>query len=90
MSNADRTVTLTWKDISDADLRAALAGAKSGSDPAAAMRLIEYFHRRIHDNLPYDQTILLEFLDHVFGGIIEGRKPGDALGLEPHSATDPH
>ncbi len=87
-SDADRTVTLTWKDISEAELRAALAGVKAGSDPAASMKLIEYFHRRIHDNLPYDQTILFEYLDHVFGRIIDGQPPDRALGFERRAATE--
>ena len=80
-SDVDRTVKLTWKEVSDADLRAALAGAKDGSDPAASMKLIEYFYRRIHDNLPYDQTILFEYLDHVFGRIVEGERRTH-VGLE--------
>lgn len=81
-SDVDRTVKLTWKDISEAELRAALAGAKSGSDPAASMKLIEYFYKRIHDNLPYEQTILLEYLDHVFGRIVDGQPADRAFGFE--------
>jgi hypothetical protein len=77
----DRTVKLTWKDISEAELRAALADAKGGSDPRASLRLIEYFHRRIRDNLPYDQTILFEYLEHAFGRIIDGEPADRALGL---------
>jgi len=87
-SDVDRTVKLTWQDVSEAKLRAALAGAKSGSDPAAAIKLIEYFYRRIHDNLPYDQTILFEYLDHVFGGIVDGRTADSAFGLERRSAKE--
>lgn len=81
-SDVDRTVKLTWKEVSEAELRAALASAKGGSDPAAAMKLIEYFYRRIHDNLPYDQTILFEYLDHALGGIVDGRAADSAFGLE--------
>lgn len=87
-SLADTTVKLTWKDISDAELRAALARVKGGSDPAASMKLIEYFHRRIHDNLPYDQTILLEYLDHVFGGVVAGQPLERAFGFEPRAAQE--
>jgi len=81
-ADADRTVKLTWKDISDAELRAVLASVKGGSDPAASMKLIEYFYRRIHDNLPYDQTILFEYLDHVFGRIVDGQPADRAFGFE--------
>ncbi len=87
-SDADRTVKLTWKDISEAELRAALAGVKSGSDPAASMKLVEYFHKRIHDNLPYDQTILFEYLDHVFGRIVDGQPPDRAFGFERRAAAE--
>lgn len=80
MSDADRTVKLTWQEISDADLRLALAGVKAGSDPAAAIKLLEYFYRQIHGNLPFDQVILLEYLDCVFGRIVEGQEPNRVLG----------
>ncbi|MFZ2158296.1 MAG: hypothetical protein WAV72_19560 [Bradyrhizobium sp.] len=85
-ADADRTVKLTWKDISDAELRAILADAKNGGDPAAAMKLIEYFYKRIHDNLPYDQTILLDYLVHGFGGILDGQSADRAFGLERRTA----
>lgn len=81
-SDADRTQTLTWKELSEAELRTALAAMKSGADPAASMKLIEYFHRRIHDSLPYDQTILFEYLDHVLGAIVAGQAADRAFGLE--------
>lgn len=81
MSDADRTVKLTWKEISDTELRLALAGVKSGADPAAARKLLEYFYRQIHGNLPFDQVILLEYLDSVFGRIVEGQRPDRVLGF---------
>lgn len=87
-ADADRTVKLTWKDISESELRAALSGAKTGTDPAAAMKLIEYFHKRIHDNLSYDQTILFEYLVHAFGGIVDGQSADRALGLERWSGKE--
>jgi hypothetical protein len=80
-SAADRTVKLTWQDISEAELRAALADVKRGADPAASLRLIEYFYRRLRDNLPYDQTILFEYLEHAFGRIVDGEPADRALGL---------
>ncbi|MGQ0511379.1 MAG: hypothetical protein ACT4P9_12270 [Betaproteobacteria bacterium] len=84
----DRTVTLTWKDISEAELRALLAGVTSGSDPTASMRLVEYFHSRIHDNLPYDQTILFAYLDHVFGRLLDGQPADRAFGFERRPGKD--
>ena len=86
--DADRTVKLTWKDLSEADLRAALAGVKGGSDPAASMKLVEYFYRRIHDNLPFDQTILFEYLDHVFGRIVDGQRPDRAFGFKQRATPE--
>jgi hypothetical protein len=87
MQGVDQTVKLTWKDLSEAELRAALARVKGGGDAQASMRLIEFFHRRIRDGLPYDQTVLLEFLEHVFGRILEGRTADDALGLNRRPDT---
>ncbi len=86
--DADRTVKLTWKDVSEAELRSALASAKSGSDPAASMQLVEYFYRRIRDKLPYDQTILFEYLEHVFGRIVEGQPTDRALGFERQAGKE--
>jgi hypothetical protein len=85
-SDADRTVNLTWKELSEAELRTALAAMKGGADPAASMKLIEYFYKRIHDNLPYDQTILFDYLDHVLGAIVKGQPADRAFGLERQAA----
>lgn len=82
MSDLDRTVQLSSKDISQAELRAVLTSMKDGSDAFASKVLIEYFHRRFHDNLPYDQAILFEFLDHVFGRIVGGATPDQAFGFK--------
>jgi hypothetical protein len=87
-ADADRTVKLTWKEISEAELRAALANARNGTDPAAAMKLIEYFYKRLNDNLSYDQTILFEYLIHVFGSIVEGQSAARAFGLERRSGKE--
>lgn len=87
-ADADRTVKLTWKEISEAELRALLAGVTSGSDPTASMRLVEYFYNRIHDNLPYDQTILFAYLDHVFGRLLDGQPAARAFGFERQAGKD--
>jgi hypothetical protein len=86
--DADRTVKLTWPDTSEADLRAALASVKGGFDASASMKLIKYFYARIHDNLPYDQTILLEYLEHAFGKIVDGVQPNHAFGFEQRASTE--
>ena len=86
--DVDRTLRLKWKDISEAELRATLESVKGGSDPAASMKLIEYFYRQIHDNQSYDQTILLAFLDHIFGEILDGRQPDHVLGFKQRNATE--
>jgi hypothetical protein len=80
MSEADRTVKLTWKELSEVDLRLALSAVKRDADPAAAMKLLECFYRQIHGNLPFDQVLLLEYLDCVFGRIVEGEEPNRVFG----------
>lgn len=86
--DADRTVKLTWQELSEAELRATLAAAKNGADPAAAMNLIKYYYQRIHENRPYDQTILLEYLVHVLGAIVDGQSADRAFGLERRCAKE--
>lgn len=85
--DVDRTVTLIWKDIPEKELHAALASVTGGFDPAASMKLMEYFYRRIHDHLPYDQTVLFAYLEHVFGKIIDGQPPDVAFGFIRPDAT---
>lgn len=79
--DVDRTVKLKWKDIPEMELHAALAKVTVGFDPAASKKLVEYFYGRIHDNLPYDQTVLFAYLDHVFGKIVNGEQPDIAFGF---------
>ena len=72
-----------WQDVSDADLNGALAAVKHDFDPVAARTLIEYFYERIHNNDPYNEKVLLEFLDHAFGKIIkENRSLDIAFGFK--------
>jgi hypothetical protein len=85
--DVDRTVKLKWKDIPEIELHAALARVTVGFDPAESMKLIEYFYRRIHDNLPYDQTVLFAYLDHAFGKIVSGEQPDIAFGFRQPDAT---
>lgn len=83
----DQTVKLKWKDVPEMELHAALASVTGGFDPAASMKLMEYFYRRIHDNLPYDQTVLCAYLDHVFGKMVDGQPPDIAFGFKRPDAT---
>jgi len=74
---------MKWLDVADADLNSALAAVKYGHDPVAAKNLIEYFHERFKDGLPYNERILIEFLGHAFGKIIEeGSSADHAFGLK--------
>lgn len=71
-----------WDDISDSDLRGALAAVKYGHDPVAARNLIEYFHERMRDCRPLNDLILREYIEHAFARIIEDEKSADvAFGL---------
>jgi len=85
MSDADRTVKLTQQEMAYEDLRSTLSDLKIASNPRAARKLMAYFHGRIRDNLPYDQTILFEYLECVFGRILRGESPDHVLGSETDS-----
>ena len=88
MSGADRTVKLSVKELSDAELRATLERLTAGGEAAAAMKLAEYFHRRIRDNLPYDQSLLYAYLEHVLGRLLDGERPDRVFGVRPPSPDD--
>lgn len=72
-----------WDDVSDADLRGALAGVKYGYDPTAARNLIEYFHERMRDHRPLNERILREYIEYAFARIVRDGKSTDvAFGLK--------
>jgi hypothetical protein len=74
---------MKWSDVKEADLNGALAEVKYGHDPVAARSLIEYFHERFREGLPYNERVLFEFLSHAFEKIIENGWTADhAFGLE--------
>lgn len=78
-----RAEWLKWRNLTDAELISALAAAKLGSDPVAARTLIEYFYQRIHSGERYNERVLLEYLDHAFGKIIEDKQSADhAFGFK--------
>ena len=62
---------MTWHDVSDDDLNSALAAVKYGHDPDSALKLVQYFYERIHHGESYNEPVLLEYLHHTFGKIIE-------------------
>lgn len=75
---------MKWNDVKDADLEGALAAVMHGYDPIAARSLIEYFHERLCDGLPYNERVLIEFIGHSFGKIVEDDWCADhAFGLKP-------
>ena len=70
-------------EVSDADIHGALAAVKHGHDPVAAKNLIEYFYERIHEGKGFNERVLLAFLDHAFGRIVnEGWDPNHAFGFK--------
>ncbi len=74
---------MKWHDVVNSELNGALAAVKYGHDPVAAKNLIEYFLERFRDGSHYNEHILLEFLDHAFGKIIEeGWSADHAFGLK--------
>lgn len=73
---------MKWLDVTEADLNDALAAVKYGHDPDAARNLIEYFYERIRSGERHNERVLLEFLDHAFGKIVEDNwSPNHAFGL---------
>ncbi len=74
---------MKWVDVTNADLKAAVAAVKYSHDPDAARNLIEYFHERMRDGEQYDLDILHELMAHVFSEIVENKCTADqAFGLK--------
>jgi hypothetical protein len=69
--------------VEAANLQGYLAFVKYGHDPEAARDLMKYFHERITKGLPFNQPVLLEYLGHAFGQILNENKSADeAFGLK--------
>lgn len=70
-------------EISDADLKGALAAVTYGHDPVAALNLITYFYQRIDNNSPFNEQILFDFIHHAFGKIVnDGVSADHAFGFK--------
>lgn len=70
-------------NISESELNGLLAAVKFSNDPVAARNLVEYFYARIHAVEAYNERILLEYIEHAFGRIVnEGVSADHALGFK--------
>lgn len=69
---------MKWADVTDADLIGALNVVTHSHNPVAAKNLIEYFHERFSNEMPYNQDVLLAFLLHgsIFSRGRASTKPG--------------
>jgi hypothetical protein len=73
---------MKWADVTDADLSGALNAVMYSYDPVAAKNLIEYFHERFSQAMPYNQDVLLAFIKMAFRRIVEDELRIDiAFGL---------
>jgi hypothetical protein len=71
-----------WLNDSDDYLNWTLAAAKRGRR-VSALNLIQHFYSRIHGGERYNTQVLLEYLDHAFGKILnEGSSADHAFGLK--------
>ncbi|MHB1214230.1 MAG: hypothetical protein ACYCY9_04495 [Thiobacillus sp.] len=87
-----------WSGVTREDLEGALMVVMHGQDPVAARNLIEYFHEHVLDPNAPDIDVLLAYIRHAFGRIVEDGKSADvAFGLtpgrgeyerEPHAGRD--
>lgn len=70
-------------EVTDKDLYGALAAVMHGFDPVAAHNLVRYFHDCLQDGRPYNEQILLDYVYHAFGKIINEKVSADhAFGFK--------
>ncbi|HRQ35479.1 MAG TPA: hypothetical protein PK361_07700 [Chiayiivirga sp.] len=73
---------MKWAAVTDADLMGALNAVMYSYDPVAAENLIEYFHERFSNEMPYNQDVLLAFVKMAFRRIVDDELRIDiAFGL---------
>lgn len=73
---------MKWADVTDSDLLGALNAVMYSHDPVAAKSLIEYFHERFSNEMPYNQDVLLAFIKMAFRRIVDDKLRIDiAFGL---------
>ncbi len=71
-----------WEGVTRPDLDAALAAVMYSHDPVAARNLIEYFHDQVLDLSGPNTDVLLAYIRHAFGRIVDDGKSADvAFGL---------
>ncbi|MBC9070604.1 hypothetical protein IAI53_01355 [Thauera sp. CAU 1555] len=82
---------MKWADVSDSDLRGALNVVQHVQHaPDAARNLIEYFHERFSNEMPYNQEVLLAFVKMAFQRIVDdGWSADQAFGLERRRGHHP-
>lgn len=73
--------SMKWFDVTDAEINGALAAVIHGHDAEAALKLVGYFYERIQNNEPFNERVLLEYLDHAFGLIVKGKSADVAFGF---------
>lgn len=74
---------MKWGDVTDADLIGALNAVEYSHDPVAARNLIEYFHERFSNEMPYNDDVLLAFIRLAFKRIADdGWSADHAFGLK--------
>ena len=74
---------MKWAAVPDADIRGALNVVLHAHDPAAAKNLIEYFHERFSNEMPYNEEVLLAFVKMAFRRMAEdGWSADHAFGLK--------
>lgn len=74
---------MKWADVTDKDLVGALDLVRYGHAPDAAKNLIEYFHERLSNELPYNRDVLIGFVKFAFERMVEhGWSAGQAFGLD--------
>ena len=74
---------MKWADVTDADLIGALNAVTHAHDKVAAENLIEYFHERFSNEMPYNNEVLLSFVKLAFKRIADdGWSADHAFGLK--------
>jgi hypothetical protein len=72
-----------WPDVTDRELNEALTLIKHGFDPVAANSLMTYFYERMREGWDYNEQILIDYLLHAFGKIIDhGWSADHAFGFK--------
>lgn len=77
----DDVKKLKWVHIEDKTIYNLLLTLDSRFDPKLAFNLVECFHERMEHGLPYNQDLLLKFIQPIFAKIVSGQTPDVAMGF---------